>query len=80
MEAQVPTQQPTNPSAVVPFGAGSSSVNILMVDYIDLTTRAKSYEKQPEGEPSAPADSPVVPQSNGLLTLDNLTFDAPSCP
>ena len=42
MVAQVPAQQPTNPSETVSSRAGSSSVNILMADSIDLTTRAKS--------------------------------------
>ena len=51
-----------------------------MADSIDLTTRKKSYEKQPKGESSAQVDSPLVPQSNGLLTLDKLTFNAPSHP
>jgi hypothetical protein len=51
-----------------------------MADSINLTTRAKSYEKQPEGESSTQADPPSVPQSNGPLTLDKPTFDAPSRP
>ena len=80
MVAQVPKQQPTNHSVESPPRDGSSSINILMADSIDLTTQAKSYGKQPEGEPSTPIDSPLVPQSNGLLTLDKLTFDSPSCP
>ena len=36
--AQVPMQQPTNQSAIDPSGVGSSSINILMVDSVDLTT------------------------------------------
>ena len=38
MVAQVPTQQLSNQSVVAPFGATSSSINILMVDSVDLTT------------------------------------------
>ena len=74
MVAQVPAQQPANQSATAPTGVGSSSVHIMMADSVDLATRAKNYEKQPEGEPSALADSPLVAQSNGPLTLDKLTF------
>ena len=51
-----------------------------MVDSVDLATRAKNYEKQPEGEPSAQADSPLIPQSNGPLTFKKTTFEAPSRP
>ena len=80
MVAQVPAQQPTNPSTVVPSGVGSSTVNILMADSIDLTMQAKSHEKQQVGESSAPADSPPMPQSNGPLTLEKPTFEAPSHP
>jgi hypothetical protein len=79
MVAQVPAQQPTSPSAIVQSRVGSSFVNILMADSIDLTMRAKSYKEQQEEEPSGPTDSPLVPQSNGLLTLDKPTFDAPLC-
>ena len=55
---QVPAQQPAQQSTTAPSGAGSSSIHIMMADTIDLAMRAKSYEKQPEGEPSAHADSP----------------------
>ena len=51
-----------------------------MSDSIDLTTRSKSYDKQPKGAPSAPVDSPLVPQSNGPLTLKKSTSDALSRP
>ena len=71
-------QQPANQSAVAPSGASSSSINILMVDSVDLTTRAKNYDKQPEGESSAHANSPSIP--HGLLTLEKPTFKAPSHP
>ena len=67
MVAQVPAQQPTSPSATVPSGASSSSVNILMVDSIDLTMREKYYDKQLEGESSTHMDLPLIPQSNGPL-------------
>ena len=80
MVGQVPTQELTNHSVVAPSGAGSSFVNILMAGSIDLTTRAKSDEKQPNGELSVVEDSPLMPQSNGLLTLNEPTFDAPMCP
>ena len=80
MVAQVPAQQPANQSVVAPFGANSSSVNILMVDYVDLTTRAKNYDKQPEGESSTHTDSPSMPHSNGPLTLEKPTFEALSHP
>ena len=56
--AQVPAQQPAPQSAAAPSGVGSSSIHIMMVDTVDLAMRAKSYEKQPEGEPSAHIDSP----------------------
>ena len=49
MGSQVPMQQPANQSMVAPSGASSSSVNILMADSVDLTMRAKNYDKQPEG-------------------------------
>ena len=45
MVAQVPTQQPTNHNVTTPSGVGSLSVNILMADSIDITMRAKPYEK-----------------------------------
>ena len=80
MVSQVPTQKPTNPSAEAPSGASSSSVNILMADSVDLTTRAKKYDKQLDGEPFAQADSPSMLQSNGPLTFEKPTFKAPSCP
>ena len=51
-----------------------------MVDAVDLATRAKNYNKQPEGEPSSQADSPSMPQSNGPLAFEKPTFEAPSCP
>ena len=69
MVAQVPMQQPATQSAATPSGIGSSSVHIMMVDVIDLATRAKNYEKQPEGEASAHAESPSLPQSNCPLTF-----------
>lgn len=80
MVAQFPAQQPTNPNAATPSRASSSSINILMADSIDLTMQAKSYEKQPEGESFVLADYPPMPQSNGPLTIDKLTFEPPSCP
>ena len=80
MVTQVPVQQPANKSTVAPSGASSSSINIMMADSVDLTTRAKNYDKQPEGEPSAHADSPSLPQSNGPLTFEKTTFEAPSRP
>jgi hypothetical protein len=52
----------------------------MMVDVVDLATRAKNYDKQLEGEPSAHADSPSLPQSNGRLTFEKTTFEAPSRP
>ena len=52
----------------------------MMADAVDLATRAKNYEKQPEGEPSTHADSPSLPQSNGPLTFEKTTFKAPSHP
>ena len=66
---QVPVKQPAPQSATAPSGAGSSSVHIIMVDTVDLAMRAKSYEKQLEGE-----------QSNGPLTFEKPTFEAPSRP
>ena len=51
-----------------------------MADVIDLATRAKNYKKQPEGEPYAHVDSPSLPQSNGPLTFEKITFKAPSRP
>jgi hypothetical protein len=80
MVAQVPTQQLANKSAVAPNGTSSSSVNILMMDYVDLTTRAKNCDKQPEGEPSTQANSLSMPQSNGPLNFEKPTFEAPSHP
>ena len=80
MVSQVPAQQPVNQCAVAPSRASSSSVNMLMADSVDLTTRAKNYDKQPEGKPSFHADSPSMPQSNGPLTFEKPTFEAPSCP
>ena len=80
MVAQVLTQQPVNPSAMTSLRAGPSSVHIMMVNVVDLTTQAKNYEKQPKGESSAQADSPVIPQSNGPLTFEKATFEAPSHP
>ena len=52
----------------------------MMADVVDLATRAKNYEKQPEGELSAHVDPPSLPQSNDLLTFEKTTFEAPSCP
>ena len=52
----------------------------MMVDAIDLATRAKNYEKQPKGEATAHVDSPSLPQSNGPLTFKETTFEAPSRP
>ena len=52
----------------------------MMADAIDLATRAKNYDKQLEGEPSVHADSPSLPQSNGPLTFEKTTFEAPSHP
>ena len=80
MVAQVPAQQPTNQSTTAPSGTGSSFVNILMADSVDLATGAKNYEKQLEGEPSNQVDSPSIPQSNGPLTFKKTTFEAPSHP
>ena len=74
MVAQVPVQQPTTQSAVASSGARSSSAHIMMADAVDLGTRAKNYEKQPEGEASAHTDSPSLPQSNGPLTIKKTTF------
>ena len=78
--AQVPAQQPATQSATAPSGAVSSSVHIMMANVVDLAMRAKNYEKQPEGEPFAHADSPSLPQSNGPLTFEKTTFEAPSHP
>ena len=47
MVAQAPVQQTTNHNALAPSRVGASSINILMVDSIDLTVQAKYYEKQP---------------------------------
>ena len=47
--AQVPAQQPAPQSVVALSGARSSFVHIMMVDVVDLVTRAKKYEKQLEG-------------------------------
>ena len=80
MVSQVPTQQPANQSVTAPSGASSSSVNILMANFVDLTTRAKNYEKQPKGEPSTQMDSPSMPQSNGPRNFEKPTFEAPSHP
>ena len=52
----------------------------MMADVVDLGTRAKNYDKQPEGEPSAHMDPPSLPQSNGPLTFEKPTFEAPSRP
>lgn len=52
----------------------------MMADAIDLAMRAKNYEKQLDGEPSAHANSPSLPQSNGPLTFKKTTFEAPSHP
>ena len=51
-----------------------------MADTVDLATRAKIYEKQPEGESSAHVDSPSQPQSHSPLTFEKPTFEAPSRP
>ena len=51
-----------------------------MADIVDLATQAKSYEKQLEGEQFAHTDSPLPPQSNGPLTFEKPTFEAPSHP
>ena len=52
----------------------------MMADAVDLATRVKNYEKQPEGEASTHVDSPSLPQSNGPLTFEKTTFEAPSHP
>ena len=52
----------------------------MMADAIDLAKQAKNYEKQPKGDASAHADSPSLPQSNGPLTFEKTTFEAPSRP
>jgi hypothetical protein len=76
--AQVPMQQPATQSAIALLGAGSSLVHIMMVDSVDLAMWANNYDKQPEGEPAAHADPPSLPQSNGPLTFEKTTFEAPS--
>ena len=58
MVAQVLAQQPVTQSMVAPSRAGSSSIHITMADAVDLATRAKNYEKQPEGESSNHVDPP----------------------
>ena len=80
MVAQVPMQQPINQSAITPLGAGSSSIHIMIADVVDLATRAKNFDKQLEGEPSTHTDLPSLPQSNGPLTFEKTTFEAPSHP
>ena len=50
------------------------------MDYVDLTTRVKNYDKQPEGEPSTQVNSPLIAQSNGPLSFEKPTFEAPSHP
>ena len=62
------------------LGVGSSSIHIMMADVVDLATRAKNYNKQLEGEPSAHVDTPSLPLSNGPLTFEKTTFEAPSHP
>jgi hypothetical protein len=52
----------------------------MMADAVYLATRAKIYDKQLEGEPSTHVDPPSLPQSNGLLTFEKTTFEAPSRP
>ena len=69
--AQVPMQQLATQSVAAPSKAGSSFVHIMMADVVDHATRAKNYEKQPEGEASTHSDSPSLPQSNGPLTFEN---------
>jgi hypothetical protein len=78
--AKVPAQQPTQQNAPPPSGASSSSIHIMMADTVDLATRAKNYEKQPEGESSAHVNSPSQPQSHSSLTFEKPTFEAPSRP
>jgi hypothetical protein len=78
--AHVSTQQPAPQSVATLSRDGSSSVHIMMVDVIDLAMQAKNYEKQREGEPFAHTDSPSLPQSNGPLTFEKTTFEAPSHP
>ena len=51
-----------------------------MADSVDLTTRAKNYDKQPEGEPPDQEDSLSMPQSNDPLTFEKPIFEAPSPP
>ena len=51
-----------------------------MVDSVDLTTQAKTYDKQPQGESSSHVDPPLTPQSNSPLTLEKPTFEALSRP
>ena len=52
----------------------------MMADAVDLATRAKNYEKQPEGESSTHVDPPSQPQSNSTLTFEKPSFEAPSLP
>ena len=73
-------QQPANQSAPAPSRASSSPVNILMADSIYLAMLDKNYEKQLEGESSMQVDTPSTPQSNGPLTFEKPTFEAPSHP
>ena len=80
MVAQIPAQQTTNHNALAPSRARPSSINILMVDSIDLTMRSNYYEKQLEGEPSTTKCSPPMQQSNRPHTFDKSYFDASSCP
>ena len=51
-----------------------------MADSVDLTTQAKNYDKKLEGEPFAQANSQSMLQSNGPLTFEKPTFEAPSRP
>jgi hypothetical protein len=52
----------------------------MMADVIDLAMQAMNHKKQPEGEAFTHVDSPSLPQSNGLLTFEKTTFEAPSHP
>ena len=52
----------------------------MMANVVDLATPTKNYKKQPEGELSTHVDSPSLPQSNGPLTFEKTTFEAPSHP
>jgi hypothetical protein len=79
MVAQFP-MQPATQSMPTPSGDGSSSIHIMMADAIYLAMRAKNYEKKPEGEASTHVDTPSLPQSNGPLTFEKTTFEAPSHP